>query len=197
MPPVAQSYIKAAFVYFVVAFLLGALMMLDRWLNFSRWLKVVYLSQLHLLVVGWITQLAIGVAYWMFPRLRKDQDPRPRGSEALAYAVLIGLNAFFVAIEFIFRGFLLFGLAGVRDSDVKGAGTGAPGVFYFHKYALLIQMLSYTAWHLGKPAAELWGTPIWGLCAGALAYAARSIWPVTAAHWVLNIWIDAIVVGYV
>jgi hypothetical protein len=108
MPPVAQSYIKAAFIYFVVAFLLGALMMLDRWLNFSRWLKVVYLSQLHLLVVGWITQLAIGVAYWMFPRFRKDQDARPRGSDALAKAVLIGLNAGLV-LRFVLEPFYLMG----------------------------------------------------------------------------------------
>jgi hypothetical protein len=92
MPPLARTFVKAAFVYFVAAFLLGALMMLDRWLNFSRWLKMVYLGQLHLLVVGWITQLAIGVAYWMFPRFRKAQNPQPRGSDALAWFVFIALN---------------------------------------------------------------------------------------------------------
>lgn len=92
MPPIARTFVKAAFAYFVAAFLLGALMMLDRWLSFSRWLKVVYLSQLHLLVVGWITQLAIGVAYWMFPRFLKEQTPHPRGSDALAWAVLVCLN---------------------------------------------------------------------------------------------------------
>lgn len=92
MPPIARSFVKAAFLYFLAAFLLGALMSLDRWLNFSRWLKLVYLSQLHLLVVGWLTQLAIGVAYWMFPRLRKDQDSRPRGSDTLAWGVLVCLN---------------------------------------------------------------------------------------------------------
>jgi hypothetical protein len=93
MPPIARTFVKAAFLYFLVAFLLGALMMLDSWLPFSRWLRVMYMSQLHLLVVGWITQLAIGVAYWMFPRFLKDQDPRPRGPDALAWFVLISLNA--------------------------------------------------------------------------------------------------------
>jgi hypothetical protein len=108
MPPIARRFIKAAFLYFVIAFLLGALMMLDRWLNFSRWLKVVYLGQLHLLVVGWLTQLAIGVAYWMFPRLRKEQDPRPRGSEALAGFVLISLNAGLL-LRFLLEPFYLMG----------------------------------------------------------------------------------------
>jgi fluoride ion exporter CrcB/FEX len=93
MPPIARTFVKAAFLYFLAAFLLGALMMLDRWLGFSRWLRALTMSQLHLLVVGWITQLAIGVAYWMFPRFLKEQDPRPRGSDALAWFVLASLNA--------------------------------------------------------------------------------------------------------
>ena len=93
MPPIARIYVKAAFGYFLVAFLLGALMMIHRWLAVSRWLRVLYMSQLHLLVVGWITQLAIGVAYWIFPRFLKEQDPRPRGSDRLAWLVFASLNA--------------------------------------------------------------------------------------------------------
>jgi hypothetical protein len=103
---------------------------------------------------------------------------------------------FFIAIEFIFRGYLLFGLAGIHDQEIKlrGDDAGVPGAFYFGKYALLIQMLSYTAWHLGKPLPELWGTIFWGLGAGVLAYTVRSIWPVVASHWLLNVLFDAIVV---
>ena len=108
MPPIARNFVKAAFLYFLAAFLLGALMMLDRWLGFSRWLRVVYLSQLHLLVVGWITQLAIGVAYWIFPRFLKEQDSRPRGSDNLAWTVLICLNAGLL-LRFIFEPFYLMG----------------------------------------------------------------------------------------
>lgn len=108
MPPIARTFVKAAFFYFLVAFVLGALMMLDRWLAFSRWLKVVYLSQLHLLVVGWITQLAIGVAYWIFPRFLKQKETRPRGSDALAWAVLILLNVGLL-MRFILEPFYLMG----------------------------------------------------------------------------------------
>ena len=100
---------------------------------------------------------------------------------------------FFIAIEFIFRGYLLFGLAGVRDDEVS-RDIGLPGPFFFGRYALLIQMLSYTAWHLGKPLPELWGTLIWGLVAGAVAYTVRSLWPVIAAHWLLNVMLDAVIV---
>jgi membrane protease YdiL (CAAX protease family) len=99
---------------------------------------------------------------------------------------------FFIAIEFIFRGYLLFGLSGVRDDEVT-KDIGVQGAFFFGRYALLIQMLSYTAWHLGKPLPELWGTLIWGLVAGAAAYTVRSIWPVVAAHWLLNVLLDGLI----
>lgn len=35
----------------------------------------------------------------------------------------------------------------------------------FGYYAILISMLSYTAWHLGKPSLELFSTLIWGRAA--------------------------------
>lgn len=104
---------------------------------------------------------------------------------------------FFIAVEFIFRGFLLFGLGDARDGESEVAGGGYKRVFYLHKYALLIQMLSYTAWHLGKPVPELWGTLIWGLAAGATAYAIRSIWPLVLAHWLLNVFLDGVIAGVI
>ncbi len=100
---------------------------------------------------------------------------------------------FFIAIEFIFRGYILFGLAGIKDEEVPNSGGGTPGVFFFSKYAILISMLSYTAWHLGKPVPELWGTLVWGLAAGAIALSIRSIWPIVFSHWLLNVFLDAVI----
>ena len=101
---------------------------------------------------------------------------------------------FFLAIEFIFRGYLLFGLESITPSHVRAAGGGAGAPLFFGKYALLIKMLSYTAWHLGKPLPELWGTLIWGIAAGAIAWAVRSIWPVVMSHWLLNVFLDWLIV---
>ena len=106
MPPLARTFVKAAFLYFIAAFVLGALMMLDQWLGLGRWLRAVYLSHLHLLVVGWITQLAIGVAYWIFPRFRREEAAEPRGSEALGWAVFYSLNGGLL-LRFLFEPFLL------------------------------------------------------------------------------------------
>lgn len=97
---------------------------------------------------------------------------------------------FFIAIEFIFRGYLLFGLSSLNASQSEKANA------YFIGYGLAIQMLPYTAWHLGKPLPELWGTPVWGLVTGIITYRLRSIWPVTLAHWVLNIFLDALILKH-
>lgn len=100
---------------------------------------------------------------------------------------------FFIVIEFVFRGYLLFGLYGFKDSDVKAPQTGVPGPLFFGYTAILIAMLSYTAWHLGKPQLELWGTIPWGLASGAIALASRSIVPLIVVHWALNVLLDVFI----
>lgn len=97
---------------------------------------------------------------------------------------------FFIAIEFIFRGYLLFGLFNLRDEHAPPGVSGEPGPLVFGYYSILISMLSYTAWHLGKPLAELWGTLIWGVAAGSIALAVRTIWPIVLVHWLLNVVLD-------
>jgi cbb3-type cytochrome oxidase subunit 1 len=122
MPPLVRLFVRASFLYFLGAFLLGAFMALDSWLGLARWLRAVYLSQLHLLVVGWITQLAIGVAYWMFPRFRKEENPEPRGSDKLTWAVFVLLNAGLL-LRFAFEPFYLMGPSTWLAATVALAGV--------------------------------------------------------------------------
>ncbi|HLG14600.1 MAG TPA: CPBP family intramembrane glutamic endopeptidase [Blastocatellia bacterium] len=84
--------------------------------------------------------------------------------------------SFFLVIEFTFRGYMLFGL---REK--------------FGLYSILIQMLSYTAWHLAKPVPELIGTPVWGFAVAAVTLRVRSIWYVFVAHWLLNVFLDVMI----
>jgi hypothetical protein len=103
-----------------------------------------------------------------------------------------GYLVFFFVIEFVFRGWLLFGLFRFKDEQAPGIG-GERGPLVFGYYAILISMLSYTAWHLGKPLPELWGTIVWGIAAGSVVLASRSIIPVTLAHWLLNVFLDFLI----
>lgn len=84
MPVLTRLFIRTSLVYFVLALGAGILLALPVPVP---GLRPVYL---HLLMVGWVTQLIIGVAHWMFPKYSADQ---PRGSRALAWATYLFINA--------------------------------------------------------------------------------------------------------
>ncbi len=90
MPTVARWTIKAGLIYFVLGLAAGLLIQLRPYVDLPRWMAGICPVTIHLLVVGWITELIIGVAYWMFPKFSKEN---PRGSEKVAWAVFFLLNA--------------------------------------------------------------------------------------------------------
>jgi len=47
-------------------------------------------AALHMVTVGWLTQLVFGVALWMFPRHSREQ---PHGPQGLGWFVYASLNA--------------------------------------------------------------------------------------------------------
>jgi len=100
---------------------------------------------------------------------------------------------FFVVIEFIYRGYLLFGIFKIKDIKAIKGIKGIKGPMVFGIYAILIQMLSYTMWHIAKPAPELMGTIFWGIGTGAVVLKTRTVWPVIIAHWLLCVLLDIMV----
>ena len=110
------------------------------------------------------------------------------GWDFVAYEA--GYLVFFVVIEFVFRGWLLLGLFSVKDRDAPPEATGERGPLLFGYYALLISQVAYTAWHLDKPAPEVLGTLLWGPVAGTVVLVTRSIWPIVAVHFALNVLLD-------
>lgn len=91
MPPLSRWYIKRALVYVVAALAVGALQVLQAPLRLPAVLAVTGPAHVHMLVVGWITQMIFGVAYWMFPK-SAPPPAAPRGNNAVAIATLILLN---------------------------------------------------------------------------------------------------------
>lgn len=94
---------------------------------------------------------------------------------------------FFLIIEFIFRGFLLFGLAQLFTATHR-----LPVEHYDEAVgpAFVLSMLSYCAWHIGKPFPEAVGTLVWGFLTGYPVLRMRSIWPVVVVHWLMNVVMD-------
>jgi len=87
MPLIVRWYLKTSLVYLVAALLVGVASSLQGISPIPAGLGPVYI---HLLVVGFITQLIFGVALWMFP---KYSNTNPRGKEPLAWASYALLNA--------------------------------------------------------------------------------------------------------
>ena len=88
MPTLTRWYIRAGLIYLLTSFLLGVLL---QWTPAAAvpWLRAAWPTYLHILVVGWLTQLIFGVAYWLFPRY---SAAAPRGSERLGWAGFLLLN---------------------------------------------------------------------------------------------------------
>jgi hypothetical protein len=85
MPPLARLYVKTALAYLAFALAAGMMLSMSRG-ALSAALGAVWI---HLLVVGWLTQLIFGVAYWLFPRYSRE---RPYGNSRLAWAAYGLLN---------------------------------------------------------------------------------------------------------
>jgi hypothetical protein len=89
VPQLTRWFVKAALLYLVAALLLAVAMQWPGAAARMPWLAVVWPTYLHLLVVGWLTQLIFGVALWLFPR---HSAARPRGYEWLGWTSFVLLN---------------------------------------------------------------------------------------------------------
>lgn len=89
MPTITRTFIKTAMVLAVVGVVLSALSLVQRVWELHPVLGYVQPTALHLIVVGWLTQLIFGVALWMFPPRSRTQ---PRGPEAANWACYGLLN---------------------------------------------------------------------------------------------------------
>jgi len=69
MPFLSRLFIRTSLLAFLLGFFLGAALLSSKAmgepLRYSSQLSV---QHLHLLFVGWFTNMVFGVAFWMFPR---------------------------------------------------------------------------------------------------------------------------------
>ena len=81
MPTLTRWFLKTAFVCLALALIAGILLGFQAQLGLSE-LSGVFPVYIHLMVLGWVTQLIFGVVYWMFPKYSLE---RPRGSGRLGW----------------------------------------------------------------------------------------------------------------
>ena len=91
MPPLTRWFVRSALAWMLLA-LAGGVLLATGVAPRIPGTEVVlpYPTYIHLVTVGWLSNLIFGVALWLFPRYTAE---RPRGSDALGWASFAGLNA--------------------------------------------------------------------------------------------------------
>ena len=94
MPPLVRRYVKTSFVFLVLGLLLGG------WISVRQFVLGAYPPRLyvtahaHLLLVGFVLMVVMGVATWMFPRAaREDTRYRPGLAESVYWIMTIATAA--------------------------------------------------------------------------------------------------------
>lgn len=127
MPRVSVWLIRAALLHLGAGFTLGALLLVNKGVEFAptlwHWLPVHF----ELLLVGWFVQLVMGVAYWIFPRFGMTRAAR--GREGLAWAAFIfvnvGVGLVCLGLSAVGSGFALLG----RLCETVAAGLMAANIW--------------------------------------------------------------------
>lgn len=102
MPRLSQWLIRTAFIYLLLGFTIGALMLTNKGVPLHpalwRWLP----AHIEFLLMGWIVQLTMGVAFWILPRYWQ-KPARPRVASAQTAFVLLNLGIWLVVAGTTFQ----------------------------------------------------------------------------------------------
>ena len=88
MPPLIRRYIKTSFVFLLAGLVLGGYIIVGELVFGIHPPPLFITAHVHLLLVGFVLMLIIGVATWMFPRpARADARYRPELAEAVYWVM--------------------------------------------------------------------------------------------------------------
>ena len=91
MPRVSAWFIRASLCHLVAGFAIGALMLASKGLSIAMGVWALRPVHIEMLLVGWMIQLVMGVAVWIFPRMSLRKAPqRSLVSAWVAFALLNG-----------------------------------------------------------------------------------------------------------
>jgi len=90
MTPLIRRYIKTSFAFLLAGLLLGAYILVAQFVLDAYPSRLLITAHAHLLLVGFMLMMVMGVATWMFPRPARD-DPRyrPELAEAVYWVMTI------------------------------------------------------------------------------------------------------------
>lgn len=87
MPRLTVWFLRAAVVHMIMGFTLGALVLAQKGTGWWPWAWRFLPVHVEMLLLGWMSQLAMGVAFWILPRFGTR-----RGVVWLAWVALASVN---------------------------------------------------------------------------------------------------------
>ena len=90
MPPLVRRYIKTSFAFLVLGLLLGGWIIVAEFVLGAWPPRLLVTAHVHLLLVGFMLMIVMGVATWMFPRpAREDTRYRPGLAQTVYWIMTI------------------------------------------------------------------------------------------------------------
>jgi cbb3-type cytochrome oxidase subunit 1 len=90
VPPLVRRYVKTSFAFLVAGLLVGGYVLVGQHALGTYPSRLLVTAHVHLLLVGFMLMIVMGVATWMFPRPpRGDGRYRPGLAEATYWVVTI------------------------------------------------------------------------------------------------------------
>jgi heme/copper-type cytochrome/quinol oxidase subunit 1 len=90
MPPLIRRYIKTSFAFLLAGVLLGSYVSVGQYVVARYPPRLIITAHVHLLLVGFMLMIVMGVATWMFPRpARDDARYRPELAEAVYWTMTV------------------------------------------------------------------------------------------------------------
>ena len=90
MPPLVRRYVKTSFAFLAAGLLLGAWIIVGEFVLGTYPPRLFITAHVHLLLVGFMLMIVMGVATWMFPRpARDDQRYRPELAETVYWVMTL------------------------------------------------------------------------------------------------------------
>jgi heme/copper-type cytochrome/quinol oxidase subunit 1 len=88
MPPLIRRYIKTSFAFLIAGVLLGSYVSVGQHVVGTYPPRLIITAHVHVLLVGFMLMIVMGVATWMFPRpARDDARYRPELAEAVYWTM--------------------------------------------------------------------------------------------------------------
>jgi len=101
MPRLSFLFIRASLVYLTLGCTFGGLILANKSVPFAPVIWALLPAHIEFLLLGWLTQLAMGVAFWILPRFIGGA---PRGDERWSWAAFALVNlgiAFTIAAPYL------------------------------------------------------------------------------------------------